>query len=60
MWGRIVEDIFESLGIDKEEWSESIKNETSSKKACVQDSIKEREHSKFEGGLNSKVKLQVY
>ena len=63
MWGRIVEDIFESLGIDKEEWSESIKNETSSKKsfvACIQDSIQEREHSEFEGGLNSKVKLQVY
>ena len=63
MWGRIIEDIFESLGIDKEEWSESIKNETSSKKsflACVQESIQEREHSEFERGLNSKVKLQVY
>ena len=63
MWGRIVEDIFRSLAIDKEEWLESIKNETSSKKSfltCIQDLTKEREHKEYERGLNGKVKLQVY
>ena len=28
--------------------------------ACIQDSIQEREYKEFEGGLNSKVKLEMY
>ena len=63
VWGKIIDNIFESLNVDKKEWLECIENENSSLKSfmiCIQDSINERECKKFEEGLNSKVKLQVY
>ena len=63
MWNRIVEDLFVSLGLDKEEWFQRIEEGDSSMKeflCFVGESIEERENKKFEEGLNSKVKLKLY
>ena len=63
MWDRVVDDIFTSLGSNKDEWLEVIKKEESSLAsfmACIDECIREREYSVFEEGLNSKVKLTIY
>ena len=54
---------FKSLDIDKSEWLEDIKHGDSSSAsfvACVEECISERESRKFEEGLNTKVKLDMY
>ena len=58
-----MDDLFMSLDIDKSEWTEDIKHGGSSSTslmACVEECISERESRKFEEGLNTKVKLDVY
>ena len=55
--------IFLSLGLDKCEWLEDIEREDSSLStfmSCVEECISERECTKFEKGLNNKVKLAMY
>ena len=62
-WKRVVDDIFESLELDKGEWVESIsKGETSIKEflAFVDKSIKESNICQFFKGLNNKTKLAIY
>ena len=51
-WCKVVDNLFSSLGLDKAEWLEDIR-----KGSCgvVGEGIDERESSKFEEGLNSKV-----
>ena len=59
VWKRVVDDIFESLELDKGEWVESIsKGETSIKEflALVDESIKESNRCQFLKGLNNKTK----
>ena len=56
----MVDDLLKSLDIDKSEWLEDIEcGESSSASflACVEECISERESSRFEEGLNNKVKL---
>ena len=56
-----MDDLFKSL--DKSEWLEDIKHGDSSSAsfmACVEECISERESRKFEEGLNTKVKLDMY
>ena len=63
IWKRVVDDIFESLELDKGEWVESIsKGETSIKEflALVDESIKESNRCQFLKGLNNKTKLTIY
>ena len=63
VWKRVVDDIFESLELDKGEWVESIsKGETSIKEflALVDESIKESNSCQFLKGLNNKTKLTIY
>ena len=63
LWSRMVDDLFKSLDIDKSEWMEDIKHGDSSSAsfmACVVECISERESRKFEDGLNTKVKLDMY
>ena len=58
-----VDDVFKSLDINKSEWLEDIKHGGSSSvlfMAYVEECISERESRKFEEGLNSKVKLDIY
>ena len=62
VWKRVVDDIFESLELDKGEWVESIsKGETSIKAflALADESIKESNRCQFLKGLN-KTKLTIY
>ena len=50
MWGKVVEDIFTSLCINKCEWLEDIKKEEDSLASfmsCVEESIKERDNEEF-------------
>ena len=57
-----MDDLFKSLDIDKGEWREDIKHGDSSSAsflACVKECISESE-SRFEDGLNTKVKLDIY
>ena len=57
-----MDDLFKSLDIDKGEWLEDIERGDSSSAsclACVEECISERE-SRFEEGLNTKVKLYIY
>ena len=52
-----------SLGLDKAEWLEDIRKGNCSLKSFLGvagEVIDERESSKFEEGLNSKVKLSLY
>ena len=59
-WGKVIDDIFLSLGLDKCEWLEDIEREDSSLALfmlCVEECISERECRKFEEGL---VKLAMY
>ena len=63
VWKRVVDDIFESLKLDKGEWVESIsKGETSIKEflALVDESIKESNRCQFLKGLNNKTKSTIY
>ena len=63
VWSRMVDDLFKSLDIDKSEWLEDIKHgdrSSASFMACVEECISERESRKFEEGLNTKVKLDMY
>ena len=58
-----MDDLFKSLDIDKSEWLEDIKHGDCSSAtfmACVEECISERENRKFEDGLNTKVKLDMY
>ena len=55
----MVDELFTSLGLDRQEWVEDIKRGESllaSFLACIEESISEREGRQFEEGLNSKVK----
>ena len=63
VWSRMVDDLFKSLDIDKGEWLEDIERGDSSSAsllACVKECISERESRRFEEGLNTKVKLDIY
>ena len=63
VWSRMVDDLFKSLDIDKGEWLEDIERGDSSLAsflACVEECISERESRRFEEGLNTKVKLDIY
>ena len=58
-----MDDLFKSLDIDKGEWLEDIERGYSSSAsflACVEECISERENRRFEEGLNTKVKLDIY
>ena len=62
-WGRVIDDLFVSLGLDKAEWLEDIERGESSLAsylACIDECISERECRKFEEGLHNKVKLAMY
>ena len=62
-WGRVIDDLFVSLGLDKAEWLEDIERGESSLAsflACIDECISERECRKFEEGLDNKVKLAMY
>ena len=63
VWGRVIDDLYVSLGLDKAEWLEDIERGESSLAsylACVDECISERECRKFEEGLDNKVKLAMY
>ena len=63
VWKRVVDDIHESLELDKGEWVESIsKGETSNKAflALVDEVIKESNWCQFFKGLSNKTKLTIY
>ena len=52
-----------SLDIDNGEWQEDIEHGDSSSAsflACVEECISERKSRRFEKGLNTKVKLDIY
>ena len=52
-WGRVVDELFVSLGLDRQEWVEYIKRGESllaSFLACIKESISEREGRQFEEG----------
>ena len=55
-WSKVIDDLFSSLGLDKEEWlHDNIQNRDCSLKGSlpiVGESINEREIRKFEEGLN--------
>ena len=62
-WCKVVDHLFSSLGLDKAEWLEDIRKGSCSLKSFLGvagEGIDERESSKFEEGLNSKVKLSLY
>ena len=54
---------FLTASVDKGEWLEDIERGDSSSAsflACVEECISERESRRFEEGLNTKVKLDIY
>ena len=53
---KVVDNLFSSLGLDKAEWLEDIQKGSCSLKSFLD----KKESSKFEEGLNSKVKLSLY
>ena len=57
MWRRMVDDLFESLYIDKVTGGDSS---LASYMAFVEDCISGRESSRFEEGINTTVKLNIY
>ena len=62
-WCKVVDRLFSSLGLDKAEWLEDIRNGSCSLKSFLGvagEGIDERESGKFEEGLNSEVKLSLY
>ena len=55
----MVDDLFKSLDIDKDEWLEDIEcgdSSSASFLACVEECISESESRRFEEGLNTNVK----
>ena len=59
---RVINDLFVSLELDKDEWLKDIVDGSSSLKAFLAlagESISERESKRFEEGLNTKVKLTL-
>ena len=63
VWGRVVDELFVSLGLDNHEWVEDIKRGESSLAsffACIEESISEREGRQFEEGLNSRYVQKVW
>ena len=59
----MVDDLFKSLDIEKGKCLEGIKHGNSSSAsfmACVEDCISERKSRRFEEGLNTKVKFDIY
>ena len=62
-WCKVVDNLFSSLGLDKAEWLEDMRKGSCSLKSFLGvagEGIDQRESSKFEEGLNSKVKLSLY
>ena len=62
-WGRVVDDLFVALGIDKGEYLHDVEGGDSSVAsfmARVEECISERECKLCDEGLNSKVKLSLY
>ena len=63
-WCKVVGNLFSSLGLYKAEWLEDIRKGSCSLKSFLGgvagEGMDERECSKFEEGLNSKVKLSLY
>ena len=62
-WGRMVDDLFVVLDIDKGEYlheAEGGDSSTASFMASVEECISERECKLYDEGLNSKVKLSLY
>ena len=62
-WCKVVDNLFSSLGLDKAEWLEDIRKGSYTLKSFLGvagEGIDESESSKFEEGLNSKVKLSLY
>ena len=60
---KVVDNLFSSLGLDKAEWLEDIQKGNCSHRSFLGvagEGIDERESSKFEEGLNSKVKASLY
>ena len=58
-----MDDVFKSLDIDKGEWLEDIERGNSSLLsclACVEECFSEIKSRRFEEGLNTKVKLDIY
>ena len=60
VWSRIINDLFVSLELDKDEWLKDIVDGSRSLKALAGESISEWESKRFEEGLNTKVKLTLY
>ena len=59
-WRKVVDNLFSSLGLDKAEWLEDIRKGSCSLKNFLGGGIDERESSKFEEGLNGKVRISLY
>ena len=62
-WSRTIDNIVHSLSLDKGEILDDMHEGNSSLKsfmACVEDDLREKEAEKFEKGLDSKVKLELY
>ena len=62
-WSRTIDDIFQSLSLDKGEILDDMHEGNSSLKsfmACIEDDLREREAEEFGKGLDSKVKLDLY
>ena len=62
-WGRVVDDLFVALGLDKTECLQEVEGGESSAAsfmASVEESIGERECKLYAEGLRSKVKLSLY
>ena len=60
-WGKVIDDLFVSLGLDKAEWLEDIERGESSYLACRNECISERECRKFEEGLEiTLVKSEIH
>ena len=63
VWSRIVDDLFKSLDINRDEWLDDIEcgdSSSTSFLACVEECISEGESRRIEEGLNTKVKLDIY
>ena len=54
-WGRVIDDLFVSLGLERLEDIERGESSLASYLACIDECISERECRKFEEGLDNKV-----
>ena len=63
-WGKVIDDLFVSLGLDIAEWLEDIQRGESSLAsylACIEECISKRECRKFEEGLEiTLVKSEIH